>query len=80
MESRLAQGMEAVKTAVRVLSLEYVFHPELKVEVGCWIFPGLVTRSFSWAVQLQRLVIQHHCRTLGGFPINWVPWYMRVSY
>ena len=80
MASGPAQGIEAVKTAVRVLSLGYVFRLGLKVAVGYWIFPGLVTLSFSWAVQLQRLIIQYHCRTLGGFPINWVPLSMRVSY
>ena len=80
MASGPAQGMGAVKTAVRVLSLGYVFRFGLKVAVGCWIFPGLVTPSCSWTVQLRRLFIQHHCRTLGGFPINWVPLSMRVSY
>ena len=80
MASGPAQGMEAVKTAVRVLSLGYVFRLGLKVAVGYWIFPGLVTLSCSWTVQLRRLFIQHHCRTLGGFPINWVPLSMRVSY
>ena len=80
MASGPSQRMEAVKTAVRVLGLGYVFRLRLKVVVGCWIFPGLVTLSFSWAVQLRRLFMQHYCPTLGGFPINWVPLSMRVLY
>ena len=76
----LAQGMEAVATAVRVLSLEYVSCLGLKVAVGYCIFPGLVTLSCIWAVQLQRLFIQHYCCTLSGFRINWVPLSMRVWY
>ena len=33
--------------------------------MGCRIFPGLVTLSLGRTMQLRRLFIQYHCRTLG---------------
>ena len=80
MESGPVQGMEALKTAVQVLRSGYVFCLGLKVVVGYWILHGLVMLSWSWAVQLRQLFVQYHCRTLGGYPINWVPSSMRASY
>ena len=65
------------------LSSECLWHWSIPVTnsvVGYWTFPCLVTLSCNWTMQLRRLFIQHHCRTLGGFPINWVPLSTRVSY
>ena len=60
MISGLAREIEAVKTAVRVLGLVYVFCLGLNATVGCQIFLGLVTLSCYWAVQLRQLFIQHY--------------------
>ena len=31
-------------------------------------------------MQLWRLFVQHYCKTLGRFLINWATWFRRVSY